>query len=469
MTIVIMKFGGSCLVNKKAFNKILKITKIYEDAKKVFVVSAFHGITDLLLKMAQNLEVSKEVDKNMALIEKKHIDIIENIFEEDSLHYIKAKDWVDNKLSELEEAFADIREFGLEPYYQDYVLSFGEILSTYILNEYLQSKGLDSEFIPSNKIIITNDEFNNAYPLYELTNKRIKNLVIPLLENPKKDTIICITGFIGRNKIGYITTLGRGGTDYTATIVARSLYDMGKDKDIKIILWKDVDGLLAINPKYIPEATLIKNINYIEAKQIANFGAKVLHPKCLEAIEKKKIPLEIRNFDKPLEKNNFTRISDRTDKEQIKGISAVELATIITVISGSMVDVPGVLAKIFKIMAKNKISVSFVAQSSAEVSTSFLIKEEDSEKGINALKSILSEFYELSWKKVAVINITGQKVLENKTKAQIFTALDKKNIIVKALSQSFEELNLSIIIDKEDLIEAINIIHDELIGYEPGS
>ncbi len=469
MTIVIMKFGGSCLVNKKAFNKILKITKIYENAKKVFVVSAFHGITDLLLKMAQNLEFSKEVDKNMALIEKKHIDIIENIFEEDSLHYIKAKDWVDNKLSELEEAFSDIREFGLEPYYQDYVLSFGEILSTYILNEYLQSKGLDSEFIPSNKIIITNDEFNNAYPLYELTNKRIKNLVIPLLENPKKDTIICITGFIGRNKIGYITTLGRGGTDYTATIVARSLYDMGKDKDIKIILWKDVDGLLAINPKYVPEATLIKNINYIEAKQIANFGAKVLHPKCLEAIEKKKIPLEIRNFDKPLEKNNFTRISDRTDKEQIKGISAVELATIITVISGSMVDVPGVLAKIFKIMAKNKISVSFVAQSSAEVSTSFLIKEEDSEKGINALKSILSEFYELSWKKVAVINITGQKVLENKTKAQIFTALDKKKIIVKALSQSFEELNLSIIIDKENLIEAINIIHDELIGYEPGS
>ena len=464
-----MKFGGSCLVNKKAFNKILKITKIYENAKKVFVVSAFHGITDLLLKMAQNLEFSKEVDKNMALIEKKHIDIIENIFEEDSLHYIKAKDWVDNKLSELEEVFADIREFGLEPYYQDYVLSFGEILSTYILNEYLQSKGLDSEFIPSNKIIITNDEFNNAYPLYELTNKRIKNLVIPLLENPKKDTIICITGFIGRNKIGYITTLGRGGTDYTATIVARSLYDMGKDKDIKIILWKDVDGLLAINPKYVPEATLIKNINYIEAKQIANFGAKVLHPKCLEAIEKKKIPLEIRNFDKPLEKNNFTRISDRTDKEQIKGISAMELATIITVTSGSMVDVPGVLAKIFKIMAKNKISVSFVAQSSAEVSTSFLIKEEDSEKGINALKSILSEFYELSWKKVAVINITGQKVLENKTKAQIFTALDKKKIIVKALSQSFEELNLSIIIDKENLIEAINIIHDELIGYEPGS
>ncbi|MHA1490771.1 MAG: aspartate kinase [Promethearchaeota archaeon] len=462
MTIVVMKFGGSCLVNKKAFNKILKITKIYEDAKKVFVVSAFHGITDLLLKMAQNLEFSKEVDKKMTLIEKKHIDIIENIFEEDSLYYFKAKDWVDNKLSELEEAFADIREFGLEPYYQDYVLSFGEILSTYILNEYLHSKGLDSEFIPSNKIIITNDEFNNAYPLYKLTNRRIKNLVIPLLENPKKDTIICITGFIGRNKMGYITTLGRGGTDYSATIVARSLYDMGKDKDIKIILWKDVDGLLAINPKYVPEATLIKNIDYIEAKQIANFGAKVLHPKCLEAIEKKKIPLEIRNFDKPLEKNNFTRISDRTDKEQIKGISAVELATIITVTSGSMVDVPGVLAKIFKTMAKNQISVSFVAQSSAEVSTSFLIKEKDSERGINALKSILSEFYELSWEKVAVINITGQKVLENKTKAQIFTALDKKNIMVKALSQSFEELNLTIIINKENLIEAINIIHDDL-------
>ena len=458
-----MKFGGSCLKDKNAFKRILKITDIYNNVKKVYVTSALKDVTDLLLKTAQNLEDSKEIDKNIALIEKKHIDIIEQIFTEESDHYIKAKDWIDEKLSELEDTFADIKEFGLEPYYKDYVLSFGEILSTYILNQYLLSNGLDSVYVPANKIIITNDEFNNAYPLYDLTNSRIKRLIIPMLDNPKKDSIICFTGFVGRNKIGYITTLGRGGSDYTATILARSLYNVGNDKDIKVILWKDVDGLLAIDPKYVPQSSLIRSLDYDEAKHIANFGAKILHPKCLEAIEKIRIPLEIRNFEKPLD-DNYTEISHQTDKEQIKGISAVEFSTIITIISGSMVDVPGVLAKIFKVMSKNRISVSLVAQSSSEVSTSFIVKEEESKKAIQALRKseFFTEFFDIKWVDIAVINITGLKILENKTKAKMFNALEKKNVKVKAISQSYEELNLSIVIERDKLIEAVNIIHDDL-------
>ena len=218
MPIYVMKFGGSCLKDKSAFNKILNITNIYSDVKKVFIASALNGITDLLLKIANSLEDEGETDKYIALIEKRHIDIIEQIFDEDSENCIKARDWIDGKLSELEDAFSDIKEFGLEPYYKDYIMSFGEILSTFILNQYLLSNGIDSVFIPANKLIITNDEFNNAYPLYDLTNSRIKKLLLPVLENPNKDIVVCLTGFIGRNKIGYITTLGRGGSDYTATI-----------------------------------------------------------------------------------------------------------------------------------------------------------------------------------------------------------------------------------------------------------
>jgi len=464
MPVVIMKFGGSCLVNHQAFEKIYNITKLYQNEKKIYVASAFNGITDLLLNTAKDVADEKSIDKNMAIIETRHKEIIEDIFKEESLHYGKALDWLDSKLSELNDVLVDLKEFGMEPYYVDYVSSFGEILSTYILNQYLLSKGLDSEFIAANNIIITNDEFNNAYPLYSLTNARVEKTIIPLLENPNKDTVVCVTGFIGRNKIGYIITLGRGGSDYTATILARAIYDVGNDKDIKVILWKDVDGLLTINPKYVPESSLIRNLDYNEAKEIANFGAKVIHPKCLEAIEKRKIPLEIRNFDKPLEKVDFTRISEYSDKEEIKGISAVELASMITIISGSMVDVPGVLAKIFRIMAKNNVSVSLVAQSSSEVSTSFIVKGVDSEKAVNALKksSYFSDFFEIKFEDVAVINITGLKVLENKTKAMIFNALDKKNIRVKALSQSYEALNLSLVIEKENLMEAVNLIHDDL-------
>jgi aspartokinase/homoserine dehydrogenase 1 len=119
-----MKFGGSCLVNDKAFNKIYEITKIYDKSKKVYVASALNGITDLLIKTAQNVNNLEEVDSNMALIEKRHIKIIEEILDENDTHYRNAKDWVDIKLSELEDTFSDIREFGFEPYYKDYVMSF---------------------------------------------------------------------------------------------------------------------------------------------------------------------------------------------------------------------------------------------------------------------------------------------------------------------------------------------------------
>jgi aspartate kinase len=289
-------------------------------------------------------------------------------------------------------------------------------------------------------------------------------MLIPLLENTKKDIIISITGFIGRNKIGYTTTLGRGGSDYTATILAHSIHEVANDKNIKVILWKDVDGLLAINPKYISKSTLIKNLDYKEAKHIANFGAKILHPKCLEAIENKNIPLELRNFNKPLERFEFTKISEISDKNQIKGISTVEDAVIITVSSGSLVDVPGVLAKIFKVMSKNKISVSLVAQSASEISTSYIVKEADSSRAINALENsgYFTDFFEIKSEKVAIINVTGFKILENLTKVKIFQALEKKKIRVKAITQSTEELNLSLVIERENIGDAIKIIHEDL-------
>jgi len=239
---------------------------------------------------------------------------------------------------------------------------------------------------------------------------------------------------------------------------------VGNDKDINVILWKDVDGLLAINPKYMPKSSLIRNLNYNEAKHIANFGAKVLHPKCLEAIEKNRIPLEIRNFDKPLAKVDFTRISSNTDKEQIKGISTVDDASLITVASASLVDVPGVLAKIFKLMSRNNISVSFVAQSASEITTAFVVKREDSQKAITALNDsgYFSDFFKIKSEEVAIINITGLKVLENSTKVMIFQALDNKKIQIKALSQGTEELNISLVINKEQLVDAINIVHKNL-------
>ncbi|TFG15834.1 MAG: aspartate kinase [Promethearchaeota archaeon] len=459
-----MKFGGSCLINNHAFNKIISITEHYQSDQKIYVASAFNGVTDLLLKMAKAAENALDIDSHMALLEKRHFDIIEQIFQEESEFYLAAKDWVDENLSILENVLADIQEFGFEPYYQDKVISFGEILSTFILNQFLLSKGYDSIYIPANEIIITNDEYTNAYPYFDLTTSRMRNQIAPILEKPNKNLIICITGFIGRNKIGYTTTLGRGGSDYTATILARALSQIGIHQQIKVILWKDVDGILAIDPEFVPQSSLIKYLDYDEAKHIANFGAKVLHPKCLEAIEKLNIPLEIRNFNKPTEQDNFTTVSPKSDRDQIKGISTVQDGIIITITSGSLVDMPGILAKIFKVISKSNISVSLVAQSATEISTSFIVKKDDADIAINSLKNseYFSEFFEIKFEEVAIINITGAKILDNQTKVRIFQAFAKRDINVKALSQSTDEINFSIVIQKEQLMDAVTVLHDDL-------
>ena len=464
MKILIMKFGANCLKNEISFKRIYEITKIYEDSKKFYIISAFNGISDLLLNIANSITTAntKEIDNSLKKIKKIHVDVIEQIFYKDSIYYRKVKDWIDLKLNELSNILAEIQEFGLEAYYLDHLYSFGELMATYILCEYLQSRGIDSLYVPANQFLITDDNYNNAFPLYNLIENRIRNRIIPILESNKKNIIFCITGFIGRNKLGNITTLGKGGSDYTATILAHSLYEIGNDYDIRVILWKDVDGLFAINPKYIPDSNLIRNINYSEAKQFANFGAKILHPKCLDALESKKIPLEIRNFNNPNEKVNYTLISEYTDGNTIKGISAIENVSIITITSGSMVDVPGVLAKIFKTLGKNGISVSLVSQSASEISTSFVVKEEDCFKAIEALKSnsFFAKFFDINFENIAIINITGVNVLENRIKTRIFEILDKNNIQVRALSQSFDEINISLVVNRKKLIDAIKLIHD---------
>lgn len=303
------------------------------------------------------------------------------------------------------------------------------------------------------------------FPLYNFTKDRVKKNIMPLLEKEDNKIIFCITGFIGRNKMGYTTTLGRGGSDYTATILARVIHKLLESKDIKVILWKDVDGLLVSNPKYVEDVAprLVKKINYSEAKEMAFFGTQVLHPKCLEAVEVKKIPLEIRNFQKPLEKSEFTLISEETDKYKIKGISTIENVAMITVSSGSMVQIPGVLARIFQIMGKNGINVSLVAQSSSEINTTFVVESTEGDRAVQLLKESgkFDNFFDIRIEYVGIVAVIGLRIIDTKIKARIFSALSKRNIIVKSISQSSEGLNISLVINKTDIEKAVDILNKE--------
>jgi aspartate kinase len=300
-------------------------------------------------------------------------------------------------------------------------------------------------------------------PIWNFTKLRIEKKIGKLIENPNENMIFCITGFTGRNRIGYTTTLGRGGSDFSATIIARSLYDteFPSDKDIRVVLWKDVDGILTTNPKYVKSPKLIKNLNYDEAKEMAFYGAKILHPMCLFGLDERHIPVEIRNFSNP-DSEQYSTIGDITGKDDITGISTIEDVSLLSVASASLVSTPGVLAKIFTIMGDNEINVSLVAQSSSEINTTFIVEEKDGKKAFDLIKS--DEFFkgwaEVEIENVSILAVTGKGISKSGVQAKIMEALSKDNIVIKALSQDSQGLNLSMVIDKSKLGKAVSLIDE---------
>ncbi len=309
--IVVMKFGGSCFKNTEAFKQIIQITNLYSQSKKIYVASALQGVTDQLIQVTEYASSKNTVklQEVLELIKQRHLSTIQEIFKSNLEQQVEAYNGIKKYLIDLTKVLGEVNEFGIIPYFIDYIVAFGEKMSSFLLQLYLKMNGFSTSFFTGEDLIITNDDFNNAFPDLRYTIHRVNQRLLPILNDPDTNRITCITGFIGRNKIGYTTTLGRGGSDFTATIIARAIYMCDHDQKIKVILWKDVDGMLSANPEFVDNPTLVKKLNYAEAKELAFFGAKILHPKCLAVIEHQKIPVEIRRFSSPSKKTDFSTIS----------------------------------------------------------------------------------------------------------------------------------------------------------------
>lgn len=461
MTISIFKFGGSCLKDAAAFEKIGKIMKIHSAENMIFVASALQGITDKLIDLAKNATKQEYISQKLKEIKDQHVNTIEEVFKKDPDAYNDANCFIQECIADIQTALYDIEEFGLENSIMDYIMSYGEKMSTYLLYLYVDMMKIPADYILGEDIIITDNNFGNALPLWDHTLRRIRDEIAPIIEDKEDNTIFCVTGFIGRDKLGNTTTLGRGGSDFTATIIARCLYDSCEDKDIRVVLWKDVSGILSTNPKYAKDPKLIKNLNYDEAREMAFYGAKILHPKCLFGLDERHIVVEIRSFDNP-ESEVYSTISDKSSEDEITGISTIEDVCLLTVSSGSLVSTPGVLAKIFSIMGDNEINVSMVAQSSSEVNTTFVVEKQDGPKAYELIKT--SDFFKgwavVEQQIVSILAVTGKKINKSSVQAKIFSALAKENINIIAMSQAGDGLNLSMVLKKEDVVKAVKLINE---------
>ncbi len=462
-----MKFGGSCLIDSESFHQILNIINKYlENSNIVSVSSALKGITNMLLDF-YNKTCTEDTDCSVVLkqIKEKHLKLITQILEENSIEFMDTYNFLKTNIEELRQLGQVTRLIRPSPDIQDLVVSYGEKLSTYILAKFLNKNGITAKYLSSSDLILTDDNFERALPLLDPTENLMENTIGPLLEDDTYD-VLCITGYYGASYDKKITTMGRGGTDLSAAVVG---YSLRKLYNCKVIYWKDVSGILNADPTFVKDAALLKQISYIEAKELAHFGSKVLHPLCLDINEKGNIPSEIRPFRNP-DEEDFTTITKEviTGGKVVKAITFIYQLSLITLESDTMVPLSGTASKLFSLLEDNNIAIVFISQSSSENNITFGIDYEDSDKVERVLRN--SEYFGKQWfqikvdNEISLIALIGSDLLHTPGIAgKVFMSLGENKINIKALAQGSSELNFTAIIDRENCKKAINVLYDEFI------
>ncbi|MBN1801997.1 MAG: aspartate kinase [Candidatus Lokiarchaeota archaeon] len=467
-SVVVMKFGGSCLQDAKSFEQTTHNINLYKQNNKIIIVaSAIKGITDKLINFYhRSCDEQPECESILEDLFITHQSVIKEIINDKKPEYKYAIDFLQNNMEELTQLGRVIGLIRPSVDIQDIIVSYGEKLSTFIVTQYLNSIGYKSEFVSSDEIIRTDDNFGRALPILDETELLVRDRVGPILES-SDNIIVCVTGFYGSTKDKKITTLGRGGSDLTAAIMA---YCFQPTYNCKVIYWKDVNGFLNADPRIAHKTALLKNISYLEAKELAFFGSKVLHPVCLDVNEKREIPSEIRPFEDP-ESNEFTIITKEIVKDDkiIKAITSIQKISMVTIASGTMVSLPGTVSKLFSLLGDNNVNIIFISQSSSENNITFGIDYEDAMKVSFLLRN--SSLFGKQWfnikidHEISLIAVIGAGMLHTPGVAgKIFSTLGENNVNVMAIAQGSSELNITIIIERKDCTKAINVLYDAFVN-----
>jgi aspartate kinase len=458
-----MKFGGSAVESGEKIRHISNLALNYQSnvgLDVVMVISAVRGVTDEILTASERVKRGDRhaVDEFVDRVKLLHLSIIEKcIFQEDAKR--EAKTTILGLIRVMESVLygmLPMRE--VTPKMLDYLLSFGERLSTSIVSFAIKDLGGRSEFLMGNEVgIVTDSNFGEALPLMDTTKLKVLHKLRPLLD---RKIIPVITGFIAADQYGNITTIGRGGSDYTATIVAAG------SKADEVWLWSDVDGLMTADPKIVKDARVIREASFAEALEMALFGAKYMHPRALEPAIESNIPMRIRNFMKLDDDGTLVVRNPGKDSHKIvKAISSIRHTALIDVSGVGMVGAPGTAAKIFDTLARHKVNIMMISQSPSESSISMVVKKEVLQKATNTLElSLLGRVIKKITVKedVAIIAVVGSGMRGIKgVAARVFSAVGNKNINVIMITQGSSELNLAFVVKDTDCVEVVNTIHTE--------
>ena len=458
-----MKFGGTSVSNGKNIRHVAKLIadNRSNDCRVVAVVSALEGVTNQLIQAAEEAKKGNReyIHKFKQEILERHLttakEAIKNKQLEDAAeHVVKAR------ICELEQVLTGIVFVGeLTPKSRDTVISFGEKLSAPIVSGALKDIGLESEHLTGGEAgIVTDNNFGEAGLLLNFTKYQLKKNLEPML---KKGTVPVLTGFLAATQDGETTTLGRGGSDYTATIVGAAL-----EAD-EVWIWTDVDGLMTSDPKIVPEAKIIPEMSFQEATELTIFGAKAMHPRALEPARKDGIPVRIRNVFNPDNPGTLIVQDEQIKtKDGVKAVTIVKNVAVITVSGAGMVGAPGTAAKVFEVLGKENINILMISQSVSEANISLVIQRNLLERAVNTLEIALlgRDFIRevMSEDDVCVVAVlgAGMKGIPG-VASRIFSAVSQKGINVRMIAQGSSELNVSFVVKEKDGTETVRAIHKE--------
>ncbi|MGD1835432.1 MAG: aspartate kinase [Nitrososphaeraceae archaeon] len=462
---IVMKFGGTLLDSEKNLQNVTHIIKLYKELDNIeliVIVSALNGITDKIIGLKTDIKNrnKNELIKNIQEIKEIHLNLINKVILNDKLK-IELINIIQSVLNELSDILSGISILGdITPKTMDHLLSFGERLSAPIVAYALKDKGINASYLNGKEAgILTDSNFGEAKPLMDTTKLRVSHKIEPML---KENIVPIITGFIGIDQDFNITTIGRGGSDYTATIIASSI-----NAD-EVWLWSDSDGLMSADKKIVDEAKVISKISFSEAIELSLFGTKYMHPRALEPVMDSKILVRIRNAN-DLDKKG-TLIMQNVPKQSdeiVKSITSIKNTALIDVSGGGLIGSPGTAAKIFEALAKNKVNIMMISQTPSESSITIVVKQQDLD---NAITTLELKFLGKLIKRidindnVAVIAVVGSGMRGIKgVAARTFSSIAKKDINVIMIAQGSSELNLAFVIDQKNCNEAVRALHYEFI------
>lgn len=457
-----MKFGGTSVATGENIRKIADIisSNVSKGHQVVAVVSALDGITEKLMEAAERAEKRDKgfIHNFSQELLNRHLRVAEEAIS-NSFILKEIQLTITATLEELEKILTGILYVGeLTPRSKDYILSFGERLSAPILYGALKDVGLNTCFLTGAEAgIVTDDNFGEANPLMNVTKLQVKERLEPLLQ---KGMVPVVTGFIAATQDGITTTLGRGGSDYTATILGAAL-------GVKEIwIWTDVDGLMTSDPKVVPNAKTLPELSFREALEMAVFGAKAMHPRALEPIMDSDTIVRIKNIFNPNGPETVLVKEAKVKPGTVKAVTLLKDVALINISGAGMVGAPGTAAKVFEILGKNKINILMISQGASEANISLIIRRKFMEKAVNALELALlggGLIREITAEDdVCVISVVGAGMRNTPGIAsRVFTAVARRGINVRMIAQGSSELNISFVVKENDGPAAVQAVHDE--------